>query len=446
MKWTTAVLDVGKTNVRLCLADENLDLVEQRRRANRVLPAPPYPHADVEGLFDWVCGTLRELSSRHEIRAIVPVTHGAALALVAGNDLALPLLDYEWEEPGNPVDEANFDETGSPPLPAGLNLANQLSWQERHFPDEFSRAESLLLYPQYWAWRLSGERAAEVTSLGCHTHLWAPRERDYSALARERSWSDRFPALRPAWDVLGTITPEVVERTGLPADCTVHCGIHDSNAALLPHMRARASRPFNVVSTGTWVICMARSSEVRLEASLDMLYNVDVFSDPVACMRFPGGREYAAMTAGESRSPRREDIGVILREQAFAQPSFARPGGPFAHLEGRLEPDGTAANRKAIASLYCALMIDFCLERLEARGDVILEGPMASNPLLASSLAALRPTPLYTSDDATGSVGGAAMLSRWKETLPETSLSLVPPLDIDGLSTYRDEWRRRLCA
>ena len=28
------------------------------------------------------------------------------------------------------------------------------------------------MYPQYWAYRLTGVLANEVTSLGCHTDLW----------------------------------------------------------------------------------------------------------------------------------------------------------------------------------------------------------------------------------------------------------------------------------
>ncbi len=39
----------------------------------------------------------------------------------------------------------------------------------------FSRAAHTLLYPQFWAWRLSGVMASEVTSLGCHSDLWLPQ-------------------------------------------------------------------------------------------------------------------------------------------------------------------------------------------------------------------------------------------------------------------------------
>lgn len=35
------------------------------------------------------------------------------------------------------------------------------------------------MYPQYWALRLTGIAANEVTSLGCHTDLWNPWTADF---------------------------------------------------------------------------------------------------------------------------------------------------------------------------------------------------------------------------------------------------------------------------
>ena len=63
-----------------------------------------------------------------------------------------------------------------------------------------------------------------------------------------------------AYDVRGvvpdTITPEVAQATGLDPATPVICGLHDSNASLLPHLLARRP-PFTVLSTGTWVIVFA---------------------------------------------------------------------------------------------------------------------------------------------------------------------------------------------
>ncbi len=54
--------------------------------------------------------------------------------------------------------------------------------RESVFPGDFARVSTILTYPQYWAFRLTGVAANEVTSLGCHTDLWNPTAGAYSSL------------------------------------------------------------------------------------------------------------------------------------------------------------------------------------------------------------------------------------------------------------------------
>ena len=80
----------------------------------------------MDELFEWILEGLRSLASGLEVRAVVPVTHGAAAALLAGKDLALPVLDYEHCGPDE-ISESydrearDFTHTRSPGLPAGLS-------------------------------------------------------------------------------------------------------------------------------------------------------------------------------------------------------------------------------------------------------------------------------------------------------------------------------------
>src|SRR5690349_19300713 len=179
MSQTVAVLDIGKTNAKLALFDEGR-LVWEKSAPNRILPGPPYPHEDVDGAFAFFLAALREAGRAHRIGAIVPTAHGAAGALIGENDLAAPVMDYEFAdveqiEPDYAKIRPPFSETLSPKVPAGLNLGRQLAYQKWRCPDLFARATHFLTYPQYWAWRLTGIAASEVTSPGCHTDLWAPR-------------------------------------------------------------------------------------------------------------------------------------------------------------------------------------------------------------------------------------------------------------------------------
>ena len=95
------VVDVGKTNAKLALVDTDaLAEVEVMTRPNWVLPGPPYPHADVEGLWSFMLDGIGALHRRHRVDALVVTTHGATGALVdAGGGLALPVLDYEHPGP-----------------------------------------------------------------------------------------------------------------------------------------------------------------------------------------------------------------------------------------------------------------------------------------------------------------------------------------------------------
>src|SRR5262245_55669002 len=257
------VIDIGKTNAKLGLVDTGtMAEIEVLTRANRVLAGPPYPHADVEGLWAFILDGIRALHARHKVDALIATTHAATAALldVAGG-LALPVLDYEHTGPDSLAEQYNrvrpqFGETGSPRLPAGLNLGAQLFWQAERFPESFARIASIATYPQYWASRLCGVVAVEATSLGCHTDLWDPHRRDFSTLVDQQGWRTLMAPLRAADELLGPVTPSITASTGLPTGTPVYCGIHDSNASLLPHLRGRQA-PFAVVSTGTWVISMA---------------------------------------------------------------------------------------------------------------------------------------------------------------------------------------------
>lgn len=447
----TAVLDVGKTHVRVALLGDAGETLALQQRRNTV-ESGVYPHFDVDGLFSWMLGALRRLAAEHGVDAIVPVTHGACAALLRGDALALPVLDYEYGGPESCEDydrrAARFAETGSPRLPAGLNLGRQLDWQARAFPDAFRTAERLLPYPQYWAWRLSGVAACEVTSLGCHTDLWCPARNAPSEYARASGLARLLPERVDAWSALGAPTPPLRERTGLSPACRVLAGIHDSNASFLTHRAARDG-PFAVVSTGTWFVVMARggkASELREER--DMLLNVDALGEPLPTARFAGGREAAAIRGGATPEARAADVLELVEAGARILPGFSELGGPFRTRRGAIlglaEPD--ARQRAALAALYAALMTDLCLDFVGARGDVIVEGRFARDDAYVATLSALRaPDALRVSADETGTLAGAALLARWPDAALAAGPTVVAPdaSAVPRLREHREEWRAR---
>jgi len=457
-----AVLEVERIDVKLLAVAPSGEILSSRQAPHAVHTGEPYPHCDTEHLWRWMMAALADLGERFTITAIVPTSYGATAALIDAGELVLPILDYETELPrGVAAAYAEiatwFEECCCPIAPAGLTLGRQLFWQSRAFAEEFARARWILPFAQYWAWGLCGVPACEVTSLGAQTQLWNPRQRDFSSLVRRQGWRDRFPPLRHAWDVLGALQFEVADKTGLPIETPVLCGIHAGSANFARYVAA-GLEDFVLVSTGGWLI--AANPDLPLEALdplRDMVSSTDLLGRPVACARFMAGLEHAAVAgpqaAGEAAGPSAAEVAALVARGTMALPSFTQGGGPFPGTggKGRLAgpKPGSARERAALASLYVALLADVALDLLQARAPIIVDGSLADDPLFAPLLAALRPAqPLRLSTERAGNAPGAALLVGWAERTQPVPLALRPvePAAIAGLASYAADWRAAVDA
>jgi sugar (pentulose or hexulose) kinase len=425
-----AVIDIGKTNAKIALVDmEGHVEIAVHTLQNRVRREGSYPHYDIDGLWNFILGALGKLHRERAIDAIAVTTHGATCALLDGRgDLAFPVLDYECGEPDALAGDydavrPDFEETGSPRLPHGLNLAAQIHWLERRFPHAFGKVATIVMYPQYWGFRLTGVAANEITSLGCHTDLWSPAAHDYSSLVDRLGWRPLFAPLRKATDRLGPIRPEIAAQTGLRDQTPVYCGIHDSNASLLPHLFCRRP-PFSVVSTGTWVVSMAiGGTPAKLDPGRDTLINVNALGEPVPSARFMGGREFAVQMQGLEEKYAAGDIASVLSRKIFLLPSVQRGSGPFPNCEAEwlCDTEISPSERCAVVSLYLALMTSVCLDLIGAKGITLTEGPLAHNEGYVRMLAAATGREVIPdTEGGTGtSVGAALLTSTAPQPLPK---------------------------
>ncbi|HWD66882.1 MAG TPA: carbohydrate kinase [Caulobacteraceae bacterium] len=456
------VLDVGKTLAKLSLWTRAGELVDRTTRANdRLVSERNYLALDAVGIEAWLAGALAGFARHGRVGTIVPVAHGAAAAIVRDGALACPPLDYEQAIPAArrlayEAQRDKFGQTGSPSLPDGLNLGAQLDYLEAVHPGILAEGAMILPWPQYWAWRLTGIAASEVTSLGCHSDLWRPRERAPSDLARARGWADRLAPLVPAGEVLGPLSESWARRTGLGTQVQVLCGLHDSNAALLtargfPEIARRES---TVLSTGTWFVAMRspkddRSLDVEaLAEARDCLVNIDAYGKLIPSARFMGGREIEILSGADAR---RVDIGPgqpslvaavpdLVARASRVLPTFAPGSGPFPHHRGRwIDMPDNPVSRRAAVCLYAALVADVSLGLIGAEQQILVEGRFAEAEVFVRALASLRPHDrIYVSNARYDLSYGALRLV--EPTLrPQSALAQVRPLEVD-LDGYGRLW------
>jgi sugar (pentulose or hexulose) kinase len=477
----TLVMDIGKSNVKLFLLDDCGAVVERHSCANSsTVSALGYAALDVQGLKAWMQSTLQASNHAQRCGHVIVSTHGAAFVALGDKGLAWEPLDYEFDPvvsdgPAHSADTAgialraardDFRQTLSPDLPAGLNAARQLHWLQHTHPQAWHLTRTLLPYPQYWTWLLSGVACSEVSSLGCHTHLWSPVTAEFSKLAVSRGWDTLFAPMRSAWEVVGTVGATRGAAWGLPAACAVHVGVHDSNACLARYFDAesatdQSAEALTIVSSGTWTVLMAPGAQAdALVAARDMLGNVDVTGRLTPTARFMGGREFAAIADGaDPLAANLDSLQHLIASRTFALPSFAHQGGPFANREGHLVRDGqrldgapaallSPAERATLAATYCAQVTAWLVDYLWAdqkpatRLKVIVEGPLAHSPVYLHVVQALLPesTCSYSTDTLEGTARGAWLLSRWGRAIGPLACTRVPIIDVGGLRRYHDSW------
>ena len=446
-----AVFDAGKTHLKVSVIDPaRLEVLYFQSSDTPWNRTPPYGHLDHEAAEAFLVDALRCCPQRHRIGHIVPIGHGAAAALIQPDGrLAAPILDYE-DEAISSVDALHarrrdgFAETLSPDLPLGLNLGRQLLFLKVRHSVLYDRASLIVPYPQYWAFRMSGVAASEVTSLGCHSDLWLPLTHQFSRFAVAEGFAARFAPLRRAGDCLGSITPEFAARTGLSPDVGVHCGIHDSNAAYLGHLLTGDGKVPTVISSGTWVVILAQSADpARLMASRDHLANVDAFGALVPTARFMGGREHEVIAGLDSPAPTLAALHALIEAGVLAVPSFASSGGPFRDSIGAISSHRplSSVEKATLATLYLALVTDQCLSDLGAKGDIVVEGPLTRHPLYGAILAALRGGERVFLADGEAASRRAACFLCGETTEVALSLNAAVPVARD-LDAYRSLWRR----
>lgn len=448
-----AVLDVGKTNLKLLAATPEGEVLEAVRTRNLSRPGPPYLHVDLAAIEAWLLGALGDLARRHRLAAFVATGYGTSGVLVDDDGPVLPMMDYEaaapsWLDGAYAAEGPGFAETGCLVDPGAHRLAKQMLWLERDFADGFGRARWLLTLPQYFAWRLGGVPASEITTLAAQTHLWNPAAAGFTGIVRRRGWDRLIPPRRNAWDVLSTIRPAFATAHGLPTDLALLCGVHDSNANYHRFLAAGLG-DVPLLSTGTWIIGFRPGLPLdRLDERRGMVANVDVDGRPIGCTLHMGGREWERIAGPNPAEATAADLTALVASGTMALPGFADGDGLFPGRAGRGEIVGPAlagpAGRAALATLYTALSCATALDLLQARGRVIVDGGVAANPLFAPLLAALRPGDrVETSAESDGSAIGAALLWARNQGRPVPAVPLQPAaaLALPGLAAYAERWR-----
>jgi sugar (pentulose or hexulose) kinase len=294
-----AIFDIGKTNKKVFLFNENYQIVWERSvNLPETVDEDGFPCEDIAELRNWIVFRLSEMQELKEyiLKAVNFSTYGASFIYVdeKGNSLT-PLYNYLKPYPealkkkfyDTYKGEEKFALKTASPVLGSLNSGMQIYRLKEENPDLFAKVAYCLHLPQYLSSLLTGKYFADITSIGCHTNLWNFKKMKYHKWLKKEDIADKIPRIHDAGHTINII-----------GDIAVGVGLHDSSSAIIPYM-INFTEPFVLLSTGTWSISMNPFNETPLtfdEMQYDCLCYLQYKEKPVKAARLFAGNEHEVQT------------------------------------------------------------------------------------------------------------------------------------------------------
>lgn len=445
-----AVFDVGKTNKKLFLFDEQYRMVyEESQPFAETVDEDGFPCEDVAALTAWLKASFDRvlLNEDYDVRAVNFSAYGASFVHIGSDGKPVtPLYNYLKPYPEN-LQKKFYDtyggeetlsrQTASPVL-GSLTSGLQLYRIKYEKPDVFEKINHSLHLPQYLSLLLSQKATTDLTSIGCHTLLWDFEKRDYHRWIREEGLAQKFAPIVPG--------KETFKATSQGKSFAVGTGLHDSSAALIPYL-ASFPEPFVLISTGTWCISLNPFNDTLLtgeELQQDCLCYLTFQGNPVKASRLFAGNEHEQQTKKLAAHFEREagyykTVGADYGLLESLQKKDAMPNGQSS---GSVLKESVFAHRdltdfSSYEEAYHQLILDIVAQQIASTklalngADVkriFVDGGFSKNPIYMRLLAQAFPDKeVFAASLAQATAMGAALAihSSWNEKpIPDNLVEL----------------------
>ncbi|HXB94187.1 MAG TPA: FGGY family carbohydrate kinase, partial [Puia sp.] len=316
MQNVIAIFDVGKTNKKLFLFDEEYRIVwEHAEVCDQTVDEDGEPCEDIVLLTDWVRRSFARVAALpgFNIKAVNFSAYGASLVYIGydGTPVA-PLYNYLKPFPDDLRrrfydtygGEITFSMLSASPVLGSLNSGMQLYRIRQQQPELFASIRTALHLPQYISYLFTGSAYSDITSIGCHTNLWNFSQQHYHEWVYREGIIDKLAPILPSTSVI-PLKPPPDPQVPLAGAAPIHgptwpdiplagIGIHDSSAALIPYLTG-FREPFALISTGTWCITLNPFNDAPLTAAelqQDCLCYMSYRGTPVKASRLFAGYEH----------------------------------------------------------------------------------------------------------------------------------------------------------
>lgn len=441
-----AIFDIGKTNKKLLLFNEQYQIVwEKSARFAETADEDGFPCESIDRIVSSVSESLLEVLQlpEYQVKAVNFSTYGASLVYLNDQGEALtPLYNYLKPYPDSLIDLLRerygaLDQISletSSPLLGSLNAGLQLFRLKQEQPKVYAQVQFALHLPQFVSYCLTKVPCSDITSIGCHTLLWDFAQGAYHPWVQAEGLSSKLMPILPANKPLEVELKHHALQVGI--------GLHDSSAALIPYLVA-FNEPFVLISTGTWSISLNPFSTKPLSADEllnDCLTYLSFQQRPVKASRFAIGfvhdecvRAIADHFQVEATSIRNTPFNPLLIKPIWND-AFAYP---TAQEAPRRYDEADLIQFESAEQAYHYLMFDLLIKQLKSTAFVLeetavkrifVDGGFSKNQVYMNLMAMFFPQwEIYAASMAQATALGAALVihESWNtQALPSDLIAL----------------------
>jgi sugar (pentulose or hexulose) kinase len=448
-----AIFDIGKTNKKLLLFDEQYNvLLERSESFTEIKDEDGDSCEDLALLTDWIKRQLHELAEMKEfsLKAVNFSGYGASFVHIDHEGKAIaPLYNYLKPYPES-LKKEFYDKYGgelafsmqtASPILGSLNSGLQLYKIKMHQPELFNRIHYSLHLPQYLSFLVTGQQYSDITSIGCHTAMWNFKQNQYHEWLYRENILNKLPPIFPSDQVLQVKQDDKELLSGV--------GLHDSSSALIPYL-SQFNEPFILISTGTWCISLNpfnQSSLTADELQKDCLCYMEYRGNPIKASRLFAGHQHEQQVRrlAEYFHCTVDAYKHINFDPAMLQKrSVSETGFPIASAETNVYTGSEFANTAlsifgSYAEAYHELMMEIAIQQVASTRlimnkseskKIFIDGGFSNNPIYTRLLAMAFPeVEVYAASISQASALGAALAIHqfWnKQEIPSDLIQLKP--------------------
>ena len=425
-----AIFDIGKTNKKLLLFNQDLQVVYQdEQKFPEIKDDDGFECDDLDKIELWIHDSLKKVIQNpdYDVKALNFTTYGATLMYLdkAGKRLTLA---YNYLKPMpegivEPLYEKNggvaeFSRKTASPAMGMLNAGLQALWLKKTKPEIYAHVESIIHFPQYLSHLFTGKVVSEHTSIGCHTALWDFDHQQYHQWVAD----EKIPLPAPVSNYT-QFDAQIYNKT-----IKVGIGIHDSSASLAPYIE-NSTEPFILLSTGTWCINMNPFNEEPLtmeQLNQDCLCYLGVHQKPVKSSRLFLGyiheinveriAKHFSKDADYFKKVKTNEI--LIKSILKGEKVFFKNGIPKDYVDQSVDLSKYNSFEEAYLQLVvdlsreCANAVNLVVPENDSAKSIYVSGGFARNETFVRMLATIFPgKKVFTSEvDNSTALGAALML------------------------------------